>query len=135
MYLPVFCGPNHARAAIEGARELLVATHRSGSDQGQLPVGIGVNSGTCYFGTVKGHAGTLEDFTALGDPVNVAARLASAAAAGEALISEATQVSSGVELGDCERRTLTLKGKSEATAVHCLCRAQAENSPSRARQP
>lgn len=128
VYLPVFCGENHAKAAIEGARELLLATSSAG--QQSLPVGIGVNSGTCYFGTVAGTDGTLADFTALGDPVNVAARLAGAAAAGEALISEATRAASGMDIPGCERRSLALKGKSEPTEVHCM---RADDAPLLAR--
>lgn len=120
VYLPVFCGPNHAAAAIEGAKGLLTAMGETGDGTAPLPVGIGVNSGTCYFGTVKGMDGSLVDWTALGDPVNVAARLAGAAAAGEALISEATRLSSGAEIAGCEQRVLALKGKNEPTEVHCM---------------
>jgi adenylate cyclase len=119
VYLPVFCGPNHARAAVESAAELLGAMQQTRSE-GTLPVGVGVNSGTCYFGTVKGVDGTLADWTALGDPVNVAARLGAAAAAGEALISEATCRAAGIELSDCESRSLALKGKSEAVTVRVM---------------
>jgi adenylate cyclase len=129
VYLPVFCGANHAKAAIEGARELLLATSAAPGPQ-SLPVGIGVNSGTCYFGTVAGTDGTLADFTALGDPVNVAARLAGAAAAGEALISEATREAAGIDIAACERRSLALKGRSEPTEVHCL---RADGAPLLAR--
>lgn len=120
VYLPVFCGPNHAAAAIEGARQLLAATAWPSSRGDALPLGIGVNSGACYFGTVKGMDGSLVDWTALGDPVNVAARLAGAAGAGEALISDATCTAAGLGLADCEVRSLALKGKSEPTAVHCM---------------
>lgn len=123
VFMPVFCGTNHAQAAIEGARQLLAATAPSTGGEPALPIGIGVNSGTCYFGTVKGIDGTFVDFTALGDPVNVAARLAGAAGAGEALISEATCTSAGVDLRDCEFRSLALKGKSEPTGVRCLTRS------------
>jgi adenylate cyclase len=119
VYLPVFCGKNHAEAAIRGARELLVASSHGLREQ-SLHIGIGVNSGVCYFGTVKGAEGTFADFTALGDPVNVAARLAGTAAAGEALIAEVTCEAAHLELEDCERRTLALKGKTEPTRVRCL---------------
>jgi adenylate cyclase len=119
VFLPVFCGPNHARAAVDSALELLRATGRPGAEN-ELPVGVGVNTGNCYFGTVKGVDGTFTDWTALGDPVNVAARLAAAAVAGEALISDATCRSAGIELEDCERRDLALKGKSRAVAVRVL---------------
>ena len=125
VYMPVFCGPNHARAAIEGARRLLAATASVESADGALPLGIGVNTGTCYFGTVKGIEGGLEDWTALGDAVNVAARLAGAAGAGEALVSEATCALAGLQFEGCEHRTMVLKGKTEATNVRCLTAVEA----------
>lgn len=60
------------------------------------------------------------DFTALGDNVNVTARLASTAGAGEILISEATYSSAGLDLGVLERRQMELKGKSESIGVRVL---------------
>ena len=129
VFLPVFCGPNHAGAAVESALELLRATARSGS-QDALPVGVGVNTGNCYFGTVKGVDGTFTDWTALGDAVNVAARLGAAASAGEALISEATCRFAVLQLEDCESRDLVLKGKSDPVGVRVL---RADNSLSGAR--
>lgn len=120
VFLPVFCGPNHARAALNSAHELLKATGKSGSSPDTLPVGVGVNTGNCYFGTVKGIDGTFTDWTALGDAVNVAARLGAAAAGGEALIADATCRTADVSLEDCEGRELTLKGKTEPVGVRVL---------------
>lgn len=118
IFLPVFCGPNHALAAIEAARGLVEVTAHG--EMGRLPLGVGVNTGQAYFGTVKGVDGTFADVTALGDPVNVAARLGGAAAAGEALISAATCKAAGVDLPGCEPRMLALKGKSEPTGVSVM---------------
>ncbi len=120
VYLPVFTGPNHAKAAIEGAEGLLRATGHDNPEGPWLPVGVGVHTGVCYFGTVKLADGTFADFTALGDPVNVAARLAAAAQPGEALISEAAHAAAGVELPDCQERTLSLRGKREPVCVRVL---------------
>ncbi|HEX8100272.1 MAG TPA: adenylate/guanylate cyclase domain-containing protein [Actinomycetota bacterium] len=53
-----------------------------------LGMGIGVNTGTVIAGTFGG-AGRLE-YTVYGDPVNLASRLQSEAAAGEVLATEAT---------------------------------------------
>jgi class 3 adenylate cyclase len=55
--------------------------------------------------------------TAMGDPVNVRARLASAAGAGELLVTLTAAAASGLEPGTLERRSLALKGKTEATEV------------------
>ena len=61
----------------------------------------------------------MTDFTALGDSVNVTARLASAAAGGEILVSVDTAERAG--LGDAsERRTLTLRGRTQTLDVRVL---------------
>ncbi len=54
------------------------------------------------------------DFTALGDAVNTTARLASAAAAGELLVSVAAAEAAGRPTAGAERRTLEIRGR-EAT--------------------
>jgi adenylate cyclase len=74
----------------------------------------------CYFGTVQGVDGTFADFTALGDNVNIAARLAAAAQPGEALISAAACAAAGVDLSVHESRELALKGKSEPVGVRVV---------------
>jgi adenylate cyclase len=60
------------------------------------------------------------EFTALGDPVNVAARLASAAGAGELLVTAAAAASAHLADAGLEHRSIALKGKSEATEVVVL---------------
>lgn len=60
------------------------------------------------------------DFTALGDNVNTAARLASNASQGEVLISEATYNVAQIENVGLEKRDLELKGKSELVTVRVL---------------
>jgi class 3 adenylate cyclase len=58
------------------------------------------------------------DFTALGDPVNIAAHLASQAAGGEILLTEEVAAAAGRDLAGSERRALTLKGfELEALAI------------------
>jgi adenylate cyclase len=68
-------------------------------------------------GIVGGDEGNPSDFTALGDNVNITARLASLAGPGEILISEAAYAAANIDLGDLECRNLELKGKSEPTSV------------------
>jgi hypothetical protein len=67
-------------------RDLDAVRRRATADL--VPVGAGVHTGVAYVGAV-GSNSTVADFTALGDAVNVTARLASLAGAREALISEA----------------------------------------------
>jgi adenylate cyclase len=77
-----------------------------------------VHTGVAYVGTVGlGHE---RDFTALGDPVNVTARLASVAAAGEVLVSDKAYRQAALDLGDTETRRLELKGKSEPIDVRVV---------------
>jgi adenylate cyclase len=117
IYMPIFTGANHARPAIQAAIDLLRVTGHDDPDGPWIPVGVGVHSGITYFGTVGGAEGTFTDFTALGDNANVAARLSSSAAVGEALISESAHVRSGLDLGDLDTRDLSLKGKSDTVRV------------------
>jgi adenylate cyclase len=117
IYLPIFTGANHARPATDAAMELLRATGHGGRESPWLPVGVGVHTGKAFFGTVSGADGVFSDFTALGDTVNTTARVASAAQAGEALITEAAYAAAGRHLGNLEQRTLRLKGKSEPVTV------------------
>jgi adenylate cyclase len=120
LYIPLFTGSNHARPAILAAQELL---HVMGYGEGQepwLPVGVGVHTGIVFFGTVSGSEGSITDVAALGDSVNTTARLASKAASGEVLISEAAYYAAGLDLGNLEERQLELKGKSEPVRVRVL---------------
>jgi adenylate cyclase len=120
LYLPLFTGPNHARPAVLAAKELLVATGHAEAEGPWLPIGIGVHTGLAFVGTVGGAEGTVTDITALGDNVNVTARLASVAAPGEALISEAAYAAGGVDFGELASRQLELKGKSAPIAARVL---------------
>ena len=116
LFLPAFTGGPNAREAVQAGRELLAAV--GPGTAAPLPIGVGVNSGIAYVGTVGD--GDNIDLTAMGDPVNVAARLASAAGAGELLVSEEAAQEAELIEPNAERRRLELKGKSEATDVIVL---------------
>ena len=120
LYLPGFAGPQHPRRAVEAAQALLRATGHGDRKGPWLPVEIGVHTGEAYVGIVGGLENAPKDFTALGDNVNITARLASQAGPGEILVSEAAYTASGVELGELETRQLLLKGKSEPVGVRVL---------------
>jgi adenylate cyclase len=119
LYIPGFAGPEHPRKAIEAAQNLLRLTGHRDAKGPWLPVGIGVHTGPAYVGVVGGEESTA-DFTALGDNVNITARLASSAGTGEILVSDAAYSASNLNLNNLEHRHLELKGKSEPTGVHVL---------------
>jgi adenylate cyclase len=70
-----------------------------------------------WFGAVG--QGQRVKLTAVGDPVNTTARLASLAAAGEILVTTAAAKAAGLDPG-LERRELELKGKQAVTEVVSL---------------
>jgi adenylate cyclase len=107
-------GPDHAAGAIAAATELVARSGRpDATPSGPIPIGAAVHTGVAYVGPT-GPAGAVDDFTALGDAVNTTARLASAAAAGELLVSVDAAEAAGVQASDAERRTLDVRGR-EAT--------------------
>jgi len=110
IFIPALNGERHAARAIAAARALMAGTRAS-----DLPVGVGVHTGIAFVGSVG--AGTNVDLTAMGDPMNVTARLASAAGAGEILVSADAAREAGLDDADLERRELELKGKSEIVSV------------------
>lgn len=115
-YLPSYVGRDHAKVSIQTALELLRVTGHADPEGPWAPVGVGVNTGVAYFGTV-GREDDMIDITALGDEVNIAARLASNAAAGEILLSESTVQDSGLDTSELEKRMLGLKGKNKDIKV------------------
>jgi adenylate cyclase len=117
IFIPALAGADHARGAVDSALELLRATGHE-ADAPWAPLGIGVNTGRAYVGVV----GTAEhlEFTALGDTVNVTARLASAAGRGEVLLTDSAMQASGGVSSHLEQRQLDLRGKSVITDVHVL---------------
>ena len=88
LYIPGFAGPEHPRKAIEAAQDLLRLTGHNDVRGPWLPVGVGIHTGQAFVGVVGDESSTA-DFTALGDNVNITARLASEAGPGEILVSEA----------------------------------------------
>ena len=111
LFIRGICGPDYHRRAAEAAFAL-AETAASGLG---LPLGTAVHSGVTFVGNVGGEG--VVDFTALGDTVNTAARLASAAAAGEVLLGEAVYAAVAKRAPDLEQRTLRLRGKDTSITV------------------
>jgi len=120
LFIPGFAGQEHARRAVEAGQALLRVTGHGKPGGPWVPVGVGVHTGTAWVGSIAGASGAAADFTALGDNVNITARLASKAGAGEVLVSEATCDAARIDTGGLEKRDLELKGKSELVSVRVL---------------
>jgi adenylate cyclase len=119
LYIPGLSGGDHARKAVDAARQILARTagrESDGPDESSLPVGVGVHTGPAFVGAV-GDKREVQDFTALGDAVNATARLSSLAGAGEALISRAAAAAAGFGESGLEERRLELKGRQEPMDV------------------
>jgi adenylate cyclase len=110
LFIPGFAGSDHAAQAVAAAQELL---RQTGNDDGDpwIPIGAGVHTGVAYVGTVG--EGDAHDFTALGDPVNATARLASSAGPGEILVSSDAASAANLDTNGLEARTLSLRGREE----------------------
>ena len=118
IFIPAMTEGRHAREAIDAGMDLLRATGQA-TESPWVPIGIGINTGRAYVGAV----GTAEhvEFTALGDTVNITARLASLAGAGEILVTEASARAAALVTPDTQQvRHLDLRGRSDATDVLVL---------------
>src|SRR5262245_42264130 len=106
-----FAGPQYVARTIQAAQKI-----QQVMAQEKIPVGIGVHAGVAYFGAM-GSAEGLVNISAIGDEVNTAARLASKAAAGEIILSQAVLGQAHLDGSELEARTLELKGISEPVTV------------------
>jgi adenylate cyclase len=108
LYLPGLFDGDPIEHMLDDAEALLAAAGY-GEDEPWVEVGVGLDFGTAFVGNVG--AGEVKDFTAIGDVVNTAARLQSAAAGGEIVMS--ASVGRRADAAGAEPRELPLKGKSE----------------------
>jgi adenylate cyclase len=119
-YFPGVAGQEeYASKAVRAAEEILIKTGHQDKAGPWVPVGIGIHTGVAFVGAVGSSDGVV-DVTALGDAVNVAARLASQAKAGEILLSEETLQTAKMDSSQLEKRNLQLKGKTDAFDVRVI---------------
>jgi adenylate cyclase len=109
-----FAGPDYVARTVRVGQNLLRAMEKQ-----DIPVGIGIHSGIAYFGAM-GAADGLTEISAIGDEVNLAARLASKAAPGEIIVSEQALKAAGIDGSTLELRSLELKGISEPVTAHIM---------------
>jgi PAS domain S-box-containing protein len=120
--------PDHACRALRAGLEISEAAHKR--FEGDLEIGIGIDSGPVVTGNVGG--GGRLDFTVIGNAVNMAARVESATrdTGDTVLITEATKN----RVGDCdvlleERRNVQLKGLPEAVLFAATAGAEQSRGP------
>jgi adenylate cyclase len=107
-------GPQYRRHAVLAGIDLLRAVGYGTDDGPWLEIGCAVNAGLAYVGNV-GEA--VVDFTALGDAVNVAARMEQSAAGGELLVA------GGIDdelVANAPRRRLALRGREQPVDTFVL---------------
>jgi adenylate cyclase len=109
LYLPQLLGDGAVEHMLADARQLLAQA------PADLELGVGLDYGPAFVGNVG--SGEVKDFTAIGDVVNTAARLQSAAASGEIVASRRVVDAVASDALEGEARSLSLKGKAEAQQV------------------
>lgn len=119
LFVPRFAGKDHARVAVEAAKDLLEITGHGTPDGAWIPIGVGVHTGRAYVGSV-GSGDSVNEIAVLGSAANLCARLSSAAAAGEILVSEESVALAGLQAESLDRRVLELKGISEKVPVRVI---------------
>ena len=114
IFVPALSGADHAARGVDAARALLAATGH-GEREPWIPIGVGVHSGVAFVGCVGSESHV--DLTALGDTVNIAARLASAAGPGELLVTDDAARAAHLDSAGFDRRELALKGRTAPITV------------------
>jgi class 3 adenylate cyclase len=110
--------PDHALRACRAALDLQAAVDALPITGSRPRFRVGLNTGEVVVGSIGSDA--MRNFTAIGDAVNVAARLQTYAQAGEVVLGQRTYE----QVADCARvvrlGTPALKGKTEAIEVYQL---------------
>ena len=115
--------PDDADRAMRAALEMMTALEELNArwrreGRPELSIGIGLNFGEAFAGNI-GSERRLE-FTVIGDTVNTASRLCSAADGGEILLSEDFRRALREPPPLDERAPIELKGKSQRISLYCV---------------
>jgi adenylate cyclase len=113
LFVQGVAGPDYRKKSVAAAIDLVHAVHRD-----VLPIGAAVHAGPAFVGNV-GTSGVV-DFTALGDPVNVTARLQGLAEDGEVLVTDELYRSIRPDGDSVEPRVLELRGRTEPVRAFAL---------------
>ena len=118
IFAPGFAGDAYVRHAVDAGRRLLAIGADASDRHVAVQVGVGVHAGRAFVGGV-GTSGGMTTISALGDTVNVAARLGSLAGPGEMLVSDTAYAAAGFDDGH-PARELQLKGRVAPIGVRLM---------------
>lgn len=111
--------PDHARRAVQTALAIqrgLSTFHRSFEPLYRMRINFGIHTGTAVVGNVG--APQLMDFTAVGDTINLAARLQKLGEHGQILISNATYEALGRDQAIRPMGSMKVKGRVEEVTTY-----------------
>ena len=111
LFLAGLAGPDYRLKTARAAIDLAAATS-------ELPVGVAASAGVAFVGNVG--SGTVLDFTALGDAVNVASRLQSYASPRHVVLSSDLYALIAPAHPDARTSVLEIKGRAEPVQVAVL---------------
>jgi adenylate cyclase len=117
-FVPGFAGPDFKRRAVEAGKELLCELGYGPGGNPQLPVGVGIDCGVAFVGNVGSE--DFVDFTALGDPVNTAARIQALAGPGQLLVGANVFAAVAQTYPDVEAVDAQVKGKIDPLSVYSI---------------
>lgn len=123
--MAVFAGANMSKHAVECAIGMMNAMNEMASQtSADLKIGIGVNTGEVVVGAMG--STHRKDFTVLGDHVNLAARLCSAADPDQTLVSRVVYDALPAKLRDAARPLppISVKGKKAQIEIHAFAARQ-----------
>jgi adenylate cyclase len=118
LYLPQLLGDHWEDELVRDANDLLASVGYGTSPGPWLQLGVGLDVGRAYVGNVG--AGEVKDFTAVGDVVNTAARLQSAAGGGQIVLSERLFERLAARPDNATATSLGLKGEQDAEAARVI---------------
>jgi adenylate cyclase len=119
--MAVFAGQNMSKHAVECAIGMMQAMHEmAGETSADLRIGIGVNTGEVVVGAMG--STHRKDFTVLGDHVNLAARLCSAADRDQTLVARSVHDALPAKLREGARSLppISVKGKKAQIEIYAF---------------
>ena len=118
IFLPAFTHVDYRANAVRAGLDLLYATGHGDRDGPWLSIGVAVHAGTTFIGSLGVEGGAYE-FAALGDTMNLCARLVGAANPGELVISDTIWPVVAADFSG-ERRSFSLKGYDQPVSAHVV---------------